>query len=155
MSQIWIIYVIHMNDSCNTYEWVLCHTYEYATLLSLSHTQAHSRLRFLMICRCPQILLATLEECAPRLKTEPYHTCEWVKPYVWMSHATHVNKSCRACEWVISHMNESRFTYEWVVSHVWMSHVTHGNESCHTCAWFTPHIWMSHVTVMHESCHTH
>jgi len=28
--------------------------------LSLSHTQAHSRPRFLMICRCPQILLATL-----------------------------------------------------------------------------------------------
>jgi len=84
-----------------------------------------------------------------------------------------VIKSDVACEWVMSHENESchmrmsHVTYEWVMSHVkescymGMGHVTcermmsHMNESCH--------VWMSHVTyewVMsyvnescHESCH--
>ena len=101
--------------------------------------------------------------------------------HIWMSHITHMNKSCH--------------TYEWVMSHMWMSHVTHMNQSCHTeschtygCVWVMSHmwlrlsassenaqanlcptyewdmshiwrvgshIWMSHVTIMNGSCHTY
>ena len=42
----------------------------------------------------------------------------------WMSHVTHVQKSCH--------------TYNWVISHIWVSHVIHRK---------------SHVTHMIESCH--
>jgi len=59
----------------------------------------------------------------------------------WMSHVT--------CEWVTSHVNESR--------HIWMSHVTYERVTSHIdepC-----HIWMSNVTYiwvmshMNGSCH--
>ena len=42
-----------------------------------------------------------------------------------MSHVTHMNESCHA--------------HEWVMSHTWMSHVTHMNESCHTHEWVMSH----------------
>jgi len=82
-----------------------------------------------------------------------------------MSHVTHMNGSCHACEWVMSHM--------------WMRHDTHVNvkshhtylitrrlgsrnvnESRHTCKYVMSHMWISHdvkmgsVIHVNESCHT-
>ena len=40
-----------------------------------------------------------------------FHTYEWVMSHTWMSHVTHMDKSCHA--------------HEWVMSRTWLSHVTH------------------------------
>ena len=81
--------------------------------------------------------------------------------HIWMSHVTHMNKSCHTYIWMshVTHINESCHTYIWMshVTHInkschtyiWMSHVTHINKSCHT------YIWMSHVTHINTSCHTY
>ena len=69
--------------------------------------------------------------------------------HIWMSHVTHVNKSC--------HVWTSHFAYEWVMPYKWMSHVlctshvTHMSESCYTYD-YACHIHMSHVTHMNGSC---
>jgi len=63
---------------------------------------------------------------------ESCHAHEWVLTHIWMSHVTHTNESCR--------------TYEWVMTHTWVSRVTHMNESCHTCDGVMSHIRMSHDT---------
>jgi len=150
-------HVVHVNDLCHTYEWVMS---------SLAHT------------RC----LKSIKMREGNQWVMSYHTCKYVMSRKWMSHVvactqdvtkgvrmrketeschvTHMNESCHTYEWVIS--------YEWVTSHIWMSHathkrmshVTHMNESCHTYEWVMSHIWMSHathkrmghVTHMNESC---
>jgi len=92
---------------------------------------------------------------------------EWVMPFVWMSHVTHMNESCLTRKWFMSHTNASCHRYvqdlstDRGVSQIWMSHVahvhescythvTHMNELCHTHEWVMSHIRMSHVTNMNE-----
>jgi len=82
------------------------------------------------------------------------------------SHVTHVKKSCRACERVMSHMwkRKSHVTHvkkswhacERVMSHMWKrkSHVTHAEKSCHACERVMSRMWKSHVTHVKESCFT-
>jgi len=81
--------------------------------------------------------------------------------YVWMSHGTRVNKSCRTCEWVMAHVWTShgarihawRRAYECVIAHMRLSCITYSKCSCHICEWVILHIWKSHVAYMNESCH--
>jgi len=82
---------------------------------------------------------------------ESCHACEWVMSRMWMSHVTHVNESCHACEWVMScmwmshvtHVNESCHACEWVMSRMWMR-----DESIHTCEWVMSHTWMNRAWVL-------
>jgi len=120
--------------------------------------------------------LRKLESDTRVLRSIINHSGEWVMSRIWISHVTHMNKSChteltriwtqdvkirhQSLQWM-SHVlytciyvNESRNTYEWVKSHIWMSQVTHMDESCHTYGWVMSHMWMSHVTHVNESCHT-
>jgi len=60
MSHIWMSHVTHMNESCHTYQWVMSH-------ISMSHV-THLN-----------------ESC---------HTYEWVMLHISMSHVTHINESC-------------------------------------------------------------
>ena len=98
------------------------------------------------VCVCVCVCATWRMGHATRMN-ETRHAYEWVTSRIWMSHVTH--------------RNESRHTYEWVTSRIWMSHVTHMNESRHTMnesrhtyEWALSHIWMSHVTRMNESRHT-
>jgi len=70
-----------------------------------------------------------------------------------MRHITHVNESCHACEWAISHMRMSHVTH--VKNHSTNSHrrsvirhVTHVNESYPSCERVISHMWMRHVAHM-------
>jgi len=168
-------HVTYMIKSCHTEEWVTSHvrmshgthvneSYEWVTYeWVISHTRMSH--------------VARARSCYVSRVANMNESCHI---YMWMSHGSCLNESCRTCailsclsgsthEWVMSHMNESchtcmsYVTYESVMSHMneschtWMSHVTyewvmsHMNESCHT--------WISHVTyewvVSHtnESCH--
>jgi len=73
-------------------------------------------------------------------KYESCHLYEWVMSPVWMSHVTHMNKSCDMCR------THGRCSKRNSLSHISMSHVTCMNESCHPYAWVMSHIWISHVT---------
>jgi len=66
---------------------------------------------------------------------------------VGMKHGAHMNKSCRACKWVIPHIWMSHGTPYQLVNHIWMSYTTHVNSSGHTNYWVIIHII--------ESCHAH
>ena len=78
-----------------------------------------------------------------------------------------MNTPCHARTSHVTHLNESCHAYQWVVSHISMSHVTHINESCNTYEWAMPHVPMkesymnmSHVTRIKdsawpESCHAY
>jgi len=78
-------------------------------------------------------------------------------------HATHMNESCLAYEWVMfciwmshaTHMNEPCLTYECVTSEdAWVTQMHTSKCVCRTFEWVMSHIWMSHVTHMNESWHT-
>ena len=113
------------------------------------------------------------------------HAHSTLMSHIWMSHATHMNKSCHTYAGVMSHtwrshvthMNGSRHTHQLVMSHAWRSQVTQKNHSrtwrekmessglvlrvhsCHTYEWVTlwhaSYIWTSHVTHMNHSHTTH
>jgi len=85
---------------------------------------------------------------------ESCRTCAGVMSYIWISHVTQTNESCRTYEWVShgTHMKESCHT-GWVVSHKRMSHITRVNETCHICEWVMSGVWISHVTRVNESYH--
>jgi len=65
-----------INESCNTYEWVMTHVGE-----RVSHVRSGR-------------VTHVNESC---------NTCEWVMSHIWMSHVTH-DWAHRTHEWVMSHM---------------------------------------------------
>jgi len=89
-----------------------------------------------------------------------YNTYEWVKPYLWMRHATLIDESLYTYGWVMCcasflghgysccvafhvYCKLRHATREWVVRHIWMSQAIHMNTTSHR---------LSHVTHMNESC---
>ena len=127
MSHMWMSNVIHMNESCHTYKWVMA----YICMIHFTHWMIH--------------VTHANESC---------HTYEWVMAYRWMIHVTHWMSHVTHWMSCVTHMKKSWYTYEWVTSNKWMSHVTHSHQSCYTYEWNTPHIWMKHATHMNES-HLH
>jgi len=132
-SHVWKSHVMHMNESCHTYVWVMSRcARRWCSFLLRPGTGS---LRVWHIC---------MSHVTPVI--ESFHTCKeschayrWVVSRTWMSHVTHMTESCHAYEWVMSHiwmgcitrMNESCLAYEWVMSHTWISHVAHMNASSH------------------------
>jgi len=159
-----------------TYEWVVWHmTESNACPASLLHKipLLHFAWCHTGMCHVPSvdesyhIWMIMIETCLAWIVL----SCVNESRHVWMSHVTYEwvwrifhelvalasvvafhkvpcrNESCLTCEWVTSHVNESR--------HVWMS-LTHFPRAC--CAsfrccipqgamqeWVMSHVWMSHV----------
>ena len=154
----------HMNESCHiwmshvTYEWVMshmngsCHIWMSHVIHEwvMSHNQpCHiwmSRVTYgvASISRIDKILGLFCKRARLKRRYSAKETYNFIDP----NDRSHPTGRYVACEWVMSHMNES--------CHTWMSHVTcewvmsHMNESCH--------LSMSHVTYewvmlhMNESC---
>ena len=138
MSDVWMIYVSHTDESCHAYKlaiydiWMI-RVWRMNQIVAHMNESCHTRYSFSSVfdfCSNGTFTYTHMDESC--------RTCECDMSHMLMSHVTHVNESCH--------------TYEWVMSHIWMSHVTHMNESCHTYEWVMSHIWMSHVTPMNESC---
>ena len=88
-------------------------------------------------------------------KKESRHTCEWVTPHMWMSHAIRLSGCCMG-GWVcwgrvwyvrwhctllsLNHIRTSHATHEWMI------HATRATGSPPTWEWVMSHMWMSHVT---------
>jgi len=122
------------NESCRTWEQSCC-TYEWVA----SHIRMHHIAHIYDLLR----------------------TYVWVTAQIWMSFVTggqaewqrsdftykwvmsNTNESCRACEWVVSH----------VMSHIRKSHVAHMYESRRIYEWVMSHIQTSHVANLVRSCH--
>ena len=127
----------HMNESCPTYEWVMCHVW-----------MRHVQRRIMILCLCKRLCGCMRTRHVPRMNG-------WLMSYLWNSHVPLMNEACPTYEWVMSHTwishvpqtNEACLTYEWVMSHVWMHHVPRMNE------WVMSHVWMSHVPRMNTSGH--
>ena len=98
--------IIHMNESCHTYEW-----------RGVSKCKSHT------ISRLPVALI--LETNHIRL----------THAHISMSHFTHINESCGAYEWVMQQVVfQWRLFWksiQWVIWHTRTRHVTHMNELCH------------------------
>jgi len=142
-------HVTHMKESCHPNEWVMSRMWR-------SHVSRMNDLYQICTCESHIYVTYTAKMSASVTVTN-----------IWMSHVTHMDKSCH--------------TYGWVMSHMWMSHVKHVKESCHTyerslsisscekhicvtCTaskcrrvsqsrtyeWDMPHTWMNHVTQVKE-----
>ena len=125
MSHIWMSHVIHDERRHFIYTYIyiyiymcvcvcvyiyiyLVYTWRETGLYHLPHIPPSKRAKsYLRMSRVTTIL------------NESCHPHEQVVSHIWMSHVTHMNKSCYAYEWVMSQTH-------------WMSRVTHTNESCHT-----------------------
>jgi len=107
MSQIWMSYVTHMNESCRVYAVLVA----FVTRWVMSHAWMR---------------------CVRRLD-ESCHTCEWVMSHMWMRRVTHecvVSHGNATYEWVMSHMHQSHCIWTshvprgaqsdgpWVIHHV-------------------------------------
>ena len=90
--------------------------------------------------------------------------------HIWMGHVTRMSGSCctydesrvtRINDSHVAHVNESCHAWAWVMSHMCINHVTHTNQSCHTCESYhtyqrvTSHTHISRVPRMSPSCHTY
>ena len=70
---------------------------------------------------------------------------QWVISHTYMSHVTHINKSCH-----VTHVHVSCHTLTWVMPHTYMSHATHTYALSHT--WVMCHVtYMRHVPRMNQS----
>jgi len=102
---------IYVNQSCDTYEWVMSRWWRsfWGVQLALHMWMSH--------------VTHVNDSC---------HTCECVMSHMWMRHVTHVNESCHTCERVhhVTQINESRDTYECSVSRTWTRPST-GEETHH------------------------
>ena len=140
MSHVWRSHVTRVKESCHTFEWVMSYMTRDGTLYIHIYIYIYI---CVCVCVCIYIVytwretgLYHLPHIPPSKRAKSYlrmsrvttilnescHPHEQVVSHIWMSHVTHMNKSCYAYEWVMSQ------TY-------WMSRVTHTNESCHTHEW--------------------
>jgi len=139
MSHAWMSHVMHMNESCHTYEWVLWHVW----MRHVSHVFTIARV-------AGEWVMSHVLRVA--------HSVDNGARNGAISHITHMNESYLRCVYTdtrsrlmshVSDANMSSVTYKWgVVSFMSMSHVTCENESCHMWEWVTSHL--SHVN--QESC---
>jgi len=181
MSHIWISHVIHIHESCHTYEWVMSHIWisHVIHIHESCHTYAWVMSHIYM-----SHVIHIHESC---------HTYAWVMSRIYMSHViytewvtstfyhvTHMNRSYPTHQprhtskrgWLVNGVTPDIsiwwHTYTWVMAHIYMRRVSHTYEMshvdiipCHTCAGVMSHIWMmshmcmSHVPHMHQSCHTY
>jgi len=125
MSQVQMSHVIHINEPCNEYEWVM------SDMNESCHMWLHHVTHMNESCHTYKWDMSRMnEDISPMNKS--CHTYEWVM--------SNVNESCHPsmhrvihmheqyCLWVISHTN---VMYE---SHIWiMSHMNPIYESCHIC----------------------
>jgi len=114
-----ISHVTHVNEPCHTFEWVMshmwmshvCHVTESCRTCEwcFQCTATHSHVQLdLFIWE-----LWLIHMCDFHLKILCFYSTLTTQSAPGISHVTHVNESCRTCEWVMSHM--------------WLSHVAHLN----------------------------
>ena len=135
-------HVSHVNESCVTCEWVMCHMWmSHVSHVNESHTYESSNVTYLN------------ESCHARISWRVQAATQRAPPScnrVWQCAAAmccSVLQRVAACCSVLQRgvvccsnikgttivqSNDSRHTFELVMSHMWMSHVTHVNDSCHT-----------------------
>ena len=84
------------------------------------------------------------------------HTYEWVMFYIWMNHATHMNKVCHTHKSLMTSLmtntSSSDLQIEWSLS-LSLSLSLFLSQECHTSSQRCLPSWLSHVTHMSESCH--
>ena len=156
MSHIWMSPVTHMNESCDTHEWVTSYTWlRLVTFIG----------KVVNICLGFSVNLVYKFKGKPgttsvkpdfnNLGLKFHRGSQWVSVLSWLN--LKENKDYFSCEHTwrshYTHMNESCHTHERLTSYTWMSRVTHVNDSCHIHQRVMSHIWTSHVTQMNESCH--
>ena len=151
-----------LNESRPSYQWVMSHM-DTASCIRMSHvTYWMNHFTRINESRRIWILRVAYERVTSHIEWVTLHISMSHVAYecseshtngsrhIWMSHVTHINRSCRkrilrvAYEWVTSHMNESRHTYKQVPScmnipsRLWMRHITYERVMLH--------ISTSHVT---------
>jgi len=146
MSHTLMNHVTHMNESCHTNQWVMSYHGRSKSGITLRHTVTHCN---------------TLQNTATYCNTLQHTATHWKMPYkrdvlqcvavwrsgiVWKSPVASGTSSCHKYRCIVAHINESCHTYQWVMSHISTSHVTHMNESCHTYQRVMSHGWLASGT---------
>jgi len=123
-STMWMSHVKQMKDSCQTYEWVMSHTYS-----SIDG-------------RCTQ-------RSHVAYMNESCHTYKWALSHMWMSHDTRTNESWHSYEWVMSHVY-SRINRRWPERRS-RAHRREGTMShIHSYVWHDLSICVAHSCVTHS-----
>ena len=109
MAHIWMSHVTHMEESCHTYGWVMSHIW----MSHVTHMEES--------CHTYGWVMSHIWMSYVTHMDESCHTYGWVMSHMWMSHVTHmndfllepayparpsvwhINKVCRAYEWVRLH----------------------------------------------------
>jgi len=147
-SHTWMSHVTHMNESrhthmqwywniylspSNNYERVTSHTW-----MSHVHTQEIPECWYIRPSPSNNQELAHNNISRVSHMKGSRHSLDWVMSHTWMSHVTHMDKSCHThiCSNVLYVDTYARRPLTIIDS--WMSDVTHMKESCHTHEWVTP-----------------
>ena len=122
---LWVVSFMRLiNESRDTYEWVMSHTYGWVVSQIYKYVTSHVWISH--VTHVGMSHVTRMNESCHTHTNESCHTYERVVSHVWMSQVTRMNEPCHVG------MNESCHTYEWVMWHVWKSHVTRMDESRHT-----------------------
>jgi len=145
-------HVIHMNESCHTFEWVMSHFWMSRAFICRTRVWAHTSCVAHMneswrTCESgtSHILKSgvnTRQQQVPAHKS--YHIHEWVMAHISLSHGTRMHVSMsrdNTCQQQVPARKSYRI-HAWVTSNIFMSHGTHRYESCHTYIWDIVFIWI-------------
>jgi len=129
----WVMYLTHMNESCDTKIWVrhLTHMNESCHIKTWGMTRTRQTHNVNESCHTYAWAM-THESCTQR--NESCHTYKWVMSNICMSHDKCTIDS-HLCQSRPSRKNKGKKeTHEWVTSHVWG----------------TSHVWKRHTTCTRE-----
>ena len=128
----WIMahHLLHVNESCHTYEWVMSHTWR----SHVSHVSDSS---------LSEASTSTLHKRdTPVTHSPPCQTCEWVMLQMWTTLAT-PSRGKHIYNTYMWHTNDPWPT----LSNLWMGHVTHVKDFHHT---FPGQAHLHHINVTHK-----
>ena len=141
----WMCYTTHMNESSYSYECDMPHI----LMSHVTHIDESCAVLLFWNMATPAVSLAlSTPDFVTRHMKVLCSTYEWVKPYLWMQHATNID--------------ESRYTYGWVMC--WASFLGYGYSCCLACLvycrlrhatreWVVQHIWLSQGIHMNMTSH--
>ena len=94
---IWMSHVPHINESCDTYEWVMSH-------IIVSHVTHMNESCHIWMCHVTHMnaigVMSHIFMSHVTHMSESCDTYEWVPWHIWISHDTYISESCHIYDWI-------------------------------------------------------
>ena len=121
LSHMWMRHVTHMNESCDTYEWVMSHIWKHYHMNGSCDRRERRVVRW-GLREGVSVQAVSWMIHVTRIN-ESCHTYQWIMSHTSMSHVTHMNESCHMCDMTHSYVwHDSFMCVTWLIHMCDMTH---------------------------------